>query len=162
MSYNKQEMMIMETLSFAQDGSLYIRIDRDAHSRRQIARWTSASVCSCSAHALPSSWLDPGCVWTPLGEDYAGLNDRHALVSRDAAPIYLGRWDALMDGRIFDILPCLRSRTVCAQSSERLLSVMIAHHNLTSCRFPPVAFLQCCGSEAKGSCYKSSYLKSSS
>jgi hypothetical protein len=38
-------------------------------------------------------------VWVPSGEDYyGGVNDRHAVLSRAAAEIYMRRWDLITDG----------------------------------------------------------------
>ena len=39
----------------------------------------------------------PRCdVWIPLSEDYGGVNDRHALMSRAAADSYLSRFEAVL------------------------------------------------------------------
>ena len=90
-----------------------------------------------------------GCLWVPLGEDYGGLNDRHALIPRALAPLYLGRWNVIRDGKLVQIIPCLHpdagSTKPCAQSSERMLAALLAYSNVSMCRFPPVAYLQCCG-----------------
>jgi hypothetical protein len=53
----------------------------------------------------PLSLLQPAqAVWIPSGEDYyGGLNDRHAVLSRAAAEVYMRRWDFLMDGSIMRI-----------------------------------------------------------
>jgi len=48
--------------------------------------------------------------WVPFGEDYLGLNDRHALLERDAAEVYLGRYQMILDGRVMRALPYLRER----------------------------------------------------
>ena len=48
--------------------------------------------------------LSPLAVWVPTGEDYyGGINDRHAVLSRAAAEIYMRRWDLLVDGSIMRI-----------------------------------------------------------
>lgn len=99
---------------------------------------------------VPLASLTPStCLWVPVEEDYAGINDRHAVMHRSLAAAYLGRWDMIMDGRLFYALPCLRS-AMCAQTSERFLAAVLVHHNATICRFPPLAYLACCGSR----CYK--------
>ena len=43
-------------------------------------------------------------------EDYLGLNDRHALLEREAAEVYLGRYQMILDGRVMRALPYLRER----------------------------------------------------
>ena len=92
-------------------------------------------------------------VWTQIGEDYAGLNDRHAILTREIAPIYIGRWDAIFDGRLFDIYQHSISTHTCPhQSSERYLATTLAHYNVSHCYFPPFAFLMCCAKA--GNCYK--------
>ena len=48
--------------------------------------------------------------WVPFGEDYLGLNDRHALLEREAAEVYLGRYQMILDGRVMRALPYLRER----------------------------------------------------
>ena len=102
-----------------------------------------------SVHRLqPSS-----CVWVPIEEDYGGINDRHALLDRTGASAYLGRWNMLLSGKVLDIAPCMRERQ-CTQSSERLTAATIIYHNLTVCRFPSAAFLQCCRDAHRGVCYK--------
>ena len=102
-------------------------------------------------------------VWSPRGEDYGGLNDRHAALSRDAAAVYLGRWDLLDSGALNRVpqLCCpwfngtLDNQTrLGAISSERLLAVLLLHFRLTSCRFPPFAYLLCCDVGGRASCNK--------
>ena len=46
----------------------------------------------------------------PFGEDYLGLNDRHALLEREVAEVYLGRYQMILDGRVMRALPYLRER----------------------------------------------------
>ena len=57
--------------------------------------WTRFEMHWLAPHPPLSALPIQSCLWTPIGEDYAGLNDRHAIFRRDLAPIYLGRWDAL-------------------------------------------------------------------
>ena len=48
----------------------------------------------------PLELLAPEAVWAPTGEDYyGGVNDRHAVLNRSAAEVYLGRWRALQHGQ---------------------------------------------------------------
>ena len=45
----------------------------------------------------PLAALEPAdLVWVPLGEDYGGVSDRHAVVSRAHAEVYFRRWDWIM------------------------------------------------------------------
>ena len=99
------------------------------------------------------------CLWVPLGEDYAGLNDRHALMPRAAAPVYLGRWNTIVEGKLPEEIPQMflpphLVNRIPAQSSERFLAAHLAHHNVSVCRFPPTAYLQCCKAGAAADCYK--------
>jgi hypothetical protein len=75
-------------------------------------------------------------------------------MTRGVASVYLSRYTAILDGGIFDALPCLAEGLVCGQSSERYLAATLAHHNVSACRFPPSAFLSCCGAAARSRCYK--------
>lgn len=90
----------------------------------------------------PLSALPPEHLWTPSGETYGGVCDRHAVMRRDLAHIYFGRFDMIMDGRIRHIDSAL-NRTH-GMSSERLLGQVLRYHNITVAKFPQVAFLQCC------------------
>lgn len=91
-------------------------------------------------------------LWVPLAEDSGGLNDRHALMSREVATSYLSRYDSIFDGRLFDIQPGYRSASLQGQTSERYLAMLVRHHNISVCRFPVFAFLQCCGGKEKSTC----------
>ena len=96
-------------------------------------------------------------VWTPIGEDYAGLNDRHAIFIREIAPIYLGRWDAILKGRLFDIYQHhMHRHAIGHQSSERYMAMTLAHYNLSHCYLPTFAYLMCCATV--GHCYKTACL----
>lgn len=98
-------------------------------------------------------------LWTPIGEDYAGLNDRHAVFERDLAPIYLGRWDAILSGKIFDGI-FSDAAGMGRQSSERYLAKMVTRYNVSHCYFPPLAYLMCCAKDA-GHCYKNACVRMS-
>ena len=90
----------------------------------------------------PLSLLGTNCVWIPHGVDGGGLSSRHAVLSRDAAEIYLGRFDRILDGRVLQEHPLGRGQ-VGALSYERHLAAVLKHHNLSTCRFPAFAFLGC-------------------
>jgi hypothetical protein len=91
-------------------------------------------------------------LWVPLAEDSGGLNDRHALMSRGVARSYLSRYDSIFDGRLFDVQPGYRTRSLAGQSSERYLAMIVTYHHIPVCRFPVVAFLQCCGGKERAAC----------
>ena len=40
-----------------------------------------------------------------MGETYGGVNDRHAVMNRDVAEVYFGRFDLIMNGRVRDVEP---------------------------------------------------------
>ena len=87
--------------------------------------------------------LDSCPLWVPLAEDSGGLNDRHALMSREVADSYLSRYDSIFDGRLFDVQPGYHNRSLTGQSSERYLAMIVTYHHIPVCRFPVFAFLQC-------------------
>ena len=92
---------------------------------------------------LPLLGVAPAdCVWVPHGVDGGGLSSRHAVLSRAAADVYLGRLDRIYDGRVLDEHPLGRG-VVGALSYERHLAATLKHSNLSTCRFPAVAFLGC-------------------
>ena len=92
----------------------------------------------------PLSWLDARCAWLPFGEDYSGLNDRHALLPRTAADAYLGRYDALLDGTVMNVSRALSRGRFGELSEEKYLQQTMARFNVPVCRFPSAAFLSCC------------------
>lgn len=98
----------------------------------------------------PLQLLDGRCrVWTPFGEDYGGLCDRHAVLDRTIAPIYLGRWDMILDGRVMQNDPYFSThRPWHGRSSEKHLGDIVNRNNGSVCRFPPFAVLGCCGANS--------------
>ena len=96
----------------------------------------------------PLSLLEQHAVWIPSGEDYyGGLNDRHAVLSRAAAEVYMRRWDLIVDGSIMKIDPQLRAGAVTNGISfqdENLVARLRQHIQFPLRRFPAVAFLGCC------------------
>ena len=40
---------------------------------------------------------------SPGSDFYNGINDRHAVLNRSAAELFLRRWDAILDGRVIQI-----------------------------------------------------------
>ena len=92
----------------------------------------------------PLASLAEGCAWIPNVEDYGGLNDRHAVLSRAHAHAYLGRWRMLMDGSLMALHPQLKRGTASGLSGERSLAALLFALNVPVCRFAPTAFLACC------------------
>ena len=54
--------------------------------------WTRADLQWLSPHPK-ISFLEENEIWVPDGEDYDGLNDRHAVMGRFAAQAHFSRWD---------------------------------------------------------------------
>ena len=92
----------------------------------------------------PLSVLDDGCTWIPHGEDYAGINDRHALLTRDAANTYLGRYTIILDGRVMNVSLSLKAGRFNHMSEEKFLFQAFASQHLPICKFPAAAYLGCC------------------
>lgn len=94
----------------------------------------------------PLSMLNAAFVWVPNGEDhYAGVNDRHAVLNRSAANVYLRRWSQIINGSTFAIT---------TGNAEQFLRASLEHHQLRIRRFPNVALLDCCDQRCwTGACY---------
>ena len=119
------------------------RFDRIIHTRLDL-QWLRPHP--------PLRLLSAAAAWVPTGEDYyGGLNDRHAVLSRSAAEIYFGRWDALLDGSVMRIEPQLARGRVehgAAMSNEHLLAATLRHARVPLRRFPAIAHLRCCDGKA--------------
>ena len=96
----------------------------------------------------PLQMLSPHAIWIPSGEDYyGGVNDRHAVLSRAAAEVYMRRWDLIVDGTIMKLDHQLRSGGVTngvALQDENLVGTLLRRFQLPLRRFPGVAYLGCC------------------
>ena len=75
----------------------------------------------------PLSALDKDCAWVPFGEDYRGMNDRHALLPRAVADAYLGRYDALLDGSVMKVSRDLARGRFRELSEEKYLKRTMEH-----------------------------------
>ena len=84
----------------------------------------------------PLSVLDDGCTWIPHGEDYAGINDRHALLTRDAANTYLGRYTIILDGRVMNVSLSLKAGEFNHMSEEKFLFQAFASQHLANLQIP--------------------------
>eukprot|EP00966_Prymnesium_polylepis_P243486 5630534-Prymnesium_polylepis.1 len=134
---------------YVQARSLRLAAELEQHRGRRYAyiAWSRVELEWIAPHPpLHHLAAQPECVWVPLGEDYAGLNDRHGIMAREHATAYFGRWDGLIDGSICDAHPCFNrtNSTLCGQTNERYLSLHLAYHQKAVCRFPPTGFLSCC------------------
>ena len=88
-------------------------------------------------------------MWIPSGEDYyGGWNDRHAVLSREAAEIYMRRWDFIVGGEVLWIDPQMRRAVVddgLRTQDENLVRNVLEHFHLGPARrFPAVQYLGCC------------------
>ena len=101
----------------------------------------------------PLRLLDPSIVWLPSGEDYyGGVNDRHAVLNRSAAEVYLGRWRAILSGDVLRWYPRL------TRSDESYVLALLQFHQLPISRFPSVAALGCCSGRCfQSACYKRAF-----
>lgn len=127
----------------AATGQLYSRL---VHSRLE-SIWL--------APHPPISLMDSRCLWVPDGEDYGGLNDRHAIMNRSQAELYMARWDMILDGRVMQNNANLQSGTCCgSMSDERWLLSLTRYYRLPVCRFPQLFFLTCCNSQTWANCFR--------
>ena len=76
----------------------------------------------------PLRLLSSCALWVPLAEDSGGLNDRHAMMSREVADVYFSRYDSIFDGRLLDVQPAYREGTLQGQSSERCVPPLLTIH----------------------------------
>ena len=96
----------------------------------------------------PLRLLGRRCAWVPQAEDYGGLNDRHAVMNREHADTYLGRWAMIEDGRLMTLHPYLRRGVASALTGERALAALLRSAAIPVCRFAPTSFLACCEEHA--------------
>jgi len=112
--------------------------------RYDVVVWSRLEMVWVAPHPLLQDFGSDCGAWIPLGEDYGGVNDRHAVLQRDVADVFFARWDILYDGRIMKVHPCLSRGAICAMNNERCLAVLLRHYNVSVCRFPSASFLGCC------------------
>ncbi|KAL1527274.1 hypothetical protein AB1Y20_015949 [Prymnesium parvum] len=129
---------VVEADEEARGGRLYERI---VHSRLEFV-WL--------APHPPLALLHDAAVWVPSGEDYyGGVNDRHAVLSRAAAEVYMRRWDFVVGGGVMRIDPQLRRGVVgngIALQDENFVANVLRYFHLPLRRFPGVQYLACCSS----------------
>ena len=111
----------------------------------EIVIWTRLELQWIAPHPPLSLLSATADVWVPYYEDYAGLNDRHALMRRSSARVYFGRWDVISNAtRLLTEHPSIGNGTLGAMSAERFMATQLAFHNVSVGRFPPTAYLSCC------------------
>lgn len=88
----------------------------------------------------PLHLLDPKLCWIPEGEDWKGVNDRHATCGREPGRTYFRVWDALKAGT----MPVLE-----AANSERALKAYLDSWHMAIGRFPNIFGIVCCPDWAK-------------
>ena len=102
---------------------------------------------------LEMDWLAPhpplhllraGIVWVPW-MPYPGLNDHHAVMSRELADIYFSRWQLLLTGRVIKLM---RLAYVVYDGPEVFLKKLLIALRVPFGYFPLLGFLACCNQEA--------------
>lgn len=91
---------------------------------------------------------DVDAVWIPSGSDWeGGLNDRHALMQRKHADVYLGAWKMVTEGEakdvMLDTLGSMKVNGYPGPNTECFLKARLAYHNINVERFANVAYLTC-------------------
>ena len=134
------------------------RYERVVHSRLEFV-WL--------APHPPLSLLRSSAVWIPSGEDYyGGVNDRHAVLDRSHAEIYMRRWDLIVSGAVMRIEPQLRRGVVSngiTLQDENLVAALARYFHLPLRRFAAAMYLGCCsantgvdagkGAKKKSACF---------
>ena len=87
-------------------------------------------------------------VWVPSGQNVNGVNDRHAVMRRDHAEVYLGRWALLLSERLLKTIDLPSATHV---GPEQYLGLVLEAAKITAGFFPNVAHLVCC--EGRGRCF---------
>ena len=96
----------------------------------------------------PLALLRPDVVWVPSGQNVNGVNDRHAVMRRDHADVYLGRWSLLLSERLLRTIDLPSATHV---GPEQYLGLVLEAARVTAGFFPNVAHLVCC--EGRGRCF---------
>lgn len=86
------------------------------------------------ANHPPATLLGEDHCWIPEGQDYGGINDRHAFCGRQAGDVYFRLWDAAVAGYLN------------GRSSEAALHEYLQGRKVPIGRFGNVAALLCCPS----------------
>ena len=83
----------------------------------------------------PLTLLGPEVIWIPRGQDYGGMNDRHAVVPRRHIHKYFGLWQGMQDGNFMNFLANLTN--ACSGTtdinSEGLLLAHLLFTGLGAC-----------------------------
>ena len=82
-------------------------------------------------------------VWIPTGQDWGGVNDRHAIMGRHAASKYLQRWSAVHSGLVVN-MSAHTERPLAGMNSEKFLDLVLTYSGLSVSRYAASQFLTCC------------------
>lgn len=82
-------------------------------------------------------------VWTPAGSEESGLNDHHAVLTRQAANVWLGVYRSLLNGEAAELLKRADMKKSW-RNNECYLKFLAAKSNLTVKPFPPTAAVRSC------------------
>jgi len=131
---------------------LLVAHEQSAHRGRRYARVVVSRLdyVWLGAHPPLALLMPAECAWVPKAENYGGVSDRHAVLSRAHADVYLSRWQSIMSGAILHEHPALRAGKVAAITGERSLAAHLRAARVPLCRFAPTAHLACCGEAAFG------------
>jgi len=91
----------------------------------------------------PLPLLEPQVLWVPSGQNVNGVNDRHAVMHRDHAPTYFGRWQFLLSDQLLRRIDLVTATHI---GPEQLLGLVLeqARPPIRPGFFPNVAYLACC------------------
>eukprot|EP00965_Chrysotila_dentata_P136091 4499312-Pleurochrysis_carterae.AAC.5 len=89
----------------------------------------------------PLSLLNPDVLWVQARQGRPGLNDRYALMSRDHASVYFGRWKLLLSRHLFSRLT---QPDVLTSIPEVFLQKVLEAHRIPVGTVPALSWLPCC------------------
>ncbi len=97
----------------------------------------------------PMDMLSSEYVWIPEGQDWGGLNDRHAVIPRRFLERYLLRWDSFVSGdlpRWYEMTEWVKTTGVWNEMYLflALSSLRGTREEVKVARFLPVAHIKCC------------------
>eukprot|EP00965_Chrysotila_dentata_P040157 1333107-Pleurochrysis_carterae.AAC.2 len=92
----------------------------------------------------PLSLLDPRVLWVQSGQGRVGVNDRYALMSREHASLYFGRWKLLLSADLFDQVS---EEKVLRTSPEVFLEVLLESKGVMLGELPLLSWLACCSGD---------------
>lgn len=87
----------------------------------------------------PLSLLSPSMLWIPYGSPR--MNDRHVVMNRSHADVWMGRWALFCSDALLDTLPLL---SLAHDGPEELIENLLIARGITVGEFPGTAYLPCC------------------